>query len=180
MKRGKVNKPVLHCWIETLHIVHIAILIWRDVWEITFHTFHTFQNMVYALWLVKIDNGSDVMNTTSHRVYQTREGGKRKGPRTTSDVWESGYPMWANRRQSWTLDSRNWISDSLSVEFGFQIPIVSGIPWAEFRVPKPWSGIYKQKILGLGIAKQYFLDSGIRLTLNEACTVAICNNHRTL
>ena len=135
MKRGKVNKPVLHGWIETIHIVHIAILIWLDVWEITFHTFHTFQNMVYALWLVKIDNGSDVMNTTSHRVYQTREGGKRKGPRTTSDVWESGYPMWANRRQSWTLDSRNWISDSLSVEFGFQIPIVSGIPDSLSWVP---------------------------------------------
>ena len=92
-KKWSVNKPVLHGWIETIHIVHIAILIWLDVWEITFHTFHTFQNMVYALWLVKIDNGSDVMNTTSHRVYQTREGGKRKGPRTTSDVWESGYPM---------------------------------------------------------------------------------------
>ena len=68
----------------------------------------------------------------------------------------------------WNLDSR---FHSLA---GFRIP------WAEFRVPKPWSWIYKQKIRGLGIAKQYFLDSGIRLTLNEACTVAICNNHRTL
>ena len=49
--------------------------------------------LLHASFLTRIVIGfsytkgcSDVMNTTSHRVYQTREGGKRKGPRTTSDV----------------------------------------------------------------------------------------------
>ena len=50
-------------------------------------------------------------------------------------------------RQSWILDStpcisdsKYWIPDSLSVELGFRISIVSGpfrIPWAVFRIPKP-------------------------------------------
>ena len=43
--------------------------------------------------------------------------------------------MQENPRQSWILDStpwipdsRNWIPHSFSVELGFRIPIVSGIP----------------------------------------------------
>ena len=42
--------------------------------------------MVHPLWLVKVDNGSDFINTTSHRVYQTGEEEKRKDrerPRTS-------------------------------------------------------------------------------------------------
>jgi len=36
--------------------------------------------------LVEIDNGSDVMNTTSHRVYQTGEGERgRERPRTSEN-----------------------------------------------------------------------------------------------
>ena len=117
MKHGKVNKPVLHGSIETLHIVHIAILIWLNVWEITFHTFHTSQNMVHALWLVKIDDGSDVMNRTSHRVYQTGEGGKRKGPRKNLGTSEN------------QATPCKVIQDSLG----------SWIPWIGFRIPCQWN-----------------------------------------
>ena len=47
-----------------------------------------------------------------HRVYQMGEGGKRKGSRTTSDVWESGY-TWS----SWPLKPlyQNWDSHLLSL-----------------------------------------------------------------
>jgi len=46
--------------------------------------------------------------------------------------------IWPCVRESWILDSRYWIPDSLSVELGFWIPIVSGfrIPRAEFWIPK--------------------------------------------
>ena len=39
----------------------------------------------------------------------------------------------------WKLDSGLGIPDSLSVEIGFHIPIVTGITdsWVEFRIPKP-------------------------------------------
>ena len=39
----------------------------------------------------------------------------------------------------WIPDSRYWETDSLSVERGFRILIVSGIPdsWVVFRIPKP-------------------------------------------
>ena len=73
------------CMAESKPTTSTAILIWLYEWEITFHTFHASQNTLHSLWLVKIDNGSDFMNTTSHRVYQTGEGGKwrdRERPRT--------------------------------------------------------------------------------------------------
>jgi len=36
--------------------------------------------------------------------------------------------MQGKPEQSWILDSTAWILDPLSVELGFRIPIVSGIP----------------------------------------------------
>ena len=52
--------------------------------------------------------------------------------------------MYENSRQSWILDSmdsRNWISDSLCVELGFRIPIyqLSWIPdyLSCITIPKP-------------------------------------------
>ena len=50
--------------------------------------------------------------------------------------------MYGNSRQSWILDSmdyRNWISDSLCVELGFRIPILSWIPdsLSCITIPKP-------------------------------------------
>ena len=51
-------------------------------------------------------------------------------------------PVWENPRQSWILDSRHWIPgtgfQSLSVGFGFWIPISSRIPgsWAVFWFPQ--------------------------------------------
>ena len=56
------------------------------------------------------------------------------------------HPPYGNPRHSWIpdytpriLDSRYWILDSLSVELGFWITIVSGIqiPWSIFQIPKP-------------------------------------------
>ena len=56
----------------------------------------------------------------------------------------------------WILDSRNWISDSLSVELGFRISIVSRFS----EVPKPWfpHSTDKQKLLA------WILESGLPYT----------------
>ena len=58
----------------------------------------------------------------------------------------------------WKLDSELGIPDSLLVEIGFHIPIVTGITysWVEFRIPKPRISDSTNKD---------FLDSGIWITL---------------
>ena len=58
----------------------------------------------------------------------------------------------------WKLDSGLGIPDSLSVEIGFHIPIVTGITdsWVEFRIPKPRISDSTNKD---------FPDSGIWITL---------------
>ena len=68
--------------------------------------------------------------------------------------------MWGNPSQSWVLDStpwipdsRYWILDSLSVELGFQIPIVSGIP-------DSLSCFLDSKAQDSGLHKQIFPDFG--------------------
>ena len=182
MKRGKVNKPVLHGWIETIHIVHIAILIWLDVWEITFHN-----STLFKIWYTRFDWWKLTMALTSwtrlrtEYIRRAREGSERDRERPrTSESQATPCKLIEDSLGSWIPGIGFRISCQWNLDSRFQSLAGFRIPWAEFRIPKPWSWIYKQKNLGLGIAKQYFLDSGIRLTLNEACTVAICNNHRTL
>ena len=43
--------------------------------------------------------------------------------------------MKENPKQSWILDSTQWIPDRLSVQLGFRIPIVSGIPVSLSCIP---------------------------------------------
>ena len=47
-----------------------------------------------------------------------------------------------NPRQSWILDSSTWIPHSFSVEIGFRITIISGIPDSKVLD----SGLYRQKL----------------------------------
>ena len=56
-------------------------------------------------------------------------------------------------RQSWILDSRYWIRNSLSEKLGFWIPIFSGI-----QVSLSW--IPDSKAQDFGFRKQIFQDSG--------------------
>ena len=56
-------------------------------------------------------------------------------------------------RQSWILDSRYWIRNSLSEKLGFWIPIFSGI-----QVSLSW--IQGSKAQDSGFRKQTFQDSG--------------------
>ena len=44
------------------------------------------------------------------------------------DDKESVVSVWTNPRHPSSLHSTPWIPDSVSVEFGFQVPIVGGIP----------------------------------------------------
>ena len=71
-----------------------------------------------------------------------------------------------NARQSWIvdstlwiLDSRNWILNSLSVKFGFRIPIISGIP-------DSWSWIPESRYLFPGdimATDQHLLNGGVAI-----------------
>ena len=51
-------------------------------------------------------------------------------------------PLRGNPRQSWILDSSTWIPHSFSVEIGFRITIISGIPDSKVLD----SGFYRQKL----------------------------------
>ena len=51
-------------------------------------------------------------------------------------------PLRGNPRQSWILDSSMWIPHSFSVEIGFRITIISGIPDSKVLD----SGLYRQKL----------------------------------
>ena len=59
---------------------------------------------------------------------------------------------------------------SLSVELGFLIPIVSGIPWAVIRIPKPRIPDSSSK---------HFPDSGIRIPLHVAMRCLFGSIHFT-
>ena len=81
---------------------------------------------------------------------------------------EKLYQNWSHNRialcprQSWILNTTLWISDILSVELGFRIPMALAgfqIPWAVFRIPKP---------MILDSTSKNFPNSRKRLTLNGA------------
>ena len=69
--------------------------------------------------------------------------------------------MLSNPRQPWILDYRYWISDSLSVEFGYQIPVAS-------RIPDSLSCIPDSKVQDSGSHKPKVLDPGIQFSLHGA------------
>ena len=62
--------------------------------------------------------------------------------RSIKEMLVKHRPVWGNPRQSWILDSRLRIENSLSVEHGFQLRFQSSlwfrIRWGVFRIPKPW------------------------------------------
>ena len=76
-------------------------------------------------------------------------------------------PMRGNPRQSWILDSSPWIPDSkywiphsFSVEIGFRITIISGIPDSKVLDP----GFYGQKFIGVRIPKAKLSRNPFSLT----------------
>ena len=72
-------------------------------------------------------------------------------------------PLRGNPRQSWILDSSMWIPHSFSVEIGFRITIISGIP--DCKVLD--SGLYRQKfkkIIGIRIPKAKISRNPFSLT----------------
>ena len=74
-------------------------------------------------------------------------------------------PLRGNPRQSWILDSLMWIPHSFSVEIGFRITIISGIPDSKVLD----SGFHRQKFkksLESVFQKQKF--PGIRSPLHQA------------
>ena len=58
-------------------------------------TFHSSQDMVRSDWW-KLTNGSGVMNTTSHRVYQTGEG-ERGSEVAANDLGRLRIRLWSGR-----------------------------------------------------------------------------------
>ena len=72
-------------------------------------------------------------------------------------------PLRGNPRQSWILDSSMWIPHSFSVEIGFRITIISGIPDSKVLD----SGLYRQKlkkIIGIRIPKAKISRNPFSLT----------------
>ena len=158
MKHGKVNKSVLHGWIETFHIFRhfdLTRCVGNYIPYIPHFSKYGTRALIGENWQWLWRHGYDFARD-------------RERPRTSENqatpckVIEHSLGSWIPRI-GFRIPCQEFDLDS-----GFQSLAGFRIPWAEFRFPKPLSGIYKQKFLGFRIAKQYFLDSGVRLTLNEA------------
>ena len=89
-------------------------------------------------------------------VVQNRESPDFRSP----EVGRYARQSWILDSIPWILDSRYYIQDSLTVEIGFRIPIISGIPdsLTVFRNTKPRiQDSTSKNFLYSGLCKQNFL-----------------------